>query len=199
MATSDWSDFLAGWWYKTFQSSFGLNKFITRHFRSRDFQFQGKPYGWRLIGYCATSGCACALPYFPREPPSGWRDVWWRHFRRKGPTRANIAQLLVAHAHAFQRTPSGSRDDWWRHIRHATSGHAQWYILYYYSKKKAREPVVRSFPWLTSLPVRAASVDVTSGDVASGSSSLLLLELSLYTTVVFLRKVWRCQMCRQKP
>ena len=31
--------------------------------------FQGKPYGWRLIGYCATYGCACALPYFP------WGDV----------------------------------------------------------------------------------------------------------------------------
>ena len=34
--------------------------------------------------------------------PKRSRDVWWSHFRWKGPTRANIVQLPVAHA----RTPS---------------------------------------------------------------------------------------------
>jgi hypothetical protein len=37
---------------------------------------------------------------------STWsHDVWWRHFRLKGPTWADIAQLLVAHASTppFQR------------------------------------------------------------------------------------------------
>jgi hypothetical protein len=34
---------------------------------ARSHIFHGKPYGWRLIGYCATSGCACAHPTLPRE------------------------------------------------------------------------------------------------------------------------------------
>ena len=61
---------------------------------------------------------------------------------------------------------------------HVTSGshvgHAQWYILYYYSKKKSAETGCAcahdhfcdfwSFPLpMTSLPVRTASGDVTSG------------------------------------
>jgi hypothetical protein len=33
--------------------------------------FQWKPYGWRLIGYSATSVCACALP--SKGIPLGWR------------------------------------------------------------------------------------------------------------------------------
>ena len=62
---------LTGWWYKTFQSSFGLNEFIIVHFWSRipppsrgshtgDVwsgipPLPGEPYGWRLIGYCVNS------------------------------------------------------------------------------------------------------------------------------------------------
>jgi hypothetical protein len=99
-----------------------------------------------------------------RGSPTG--DVWWRHFRWKGPTRADVAQRLVVHARTLpMEPPSGSRD--------VTSGshvgHAQWYILYYYySKKKARELVAhahfRSGPLpVTSLPFRAASGDVISG------------------------------------
>ena len=63
-------------------------------------------------------------------------------------------------------------------LGHVTSGshvgHAQWYILYYYysKKKAAREPVAHAhaITSVTSLPVRAASDDVTSGS----SLSLLL-------------------------
>ena len=63
--------------------------------------------------------------------PTG--DIWWRHVRWKGPTRADIAQLPVAHARTFLReTPL------WGHVTSCSHvGHAQWYILYcYYSKKK---------------------------------------------------------------
>ena len=80
----------------------------------------------------------------------------------------------------------------------ATSGHAQWYILYYYySKKKAWEPVVHAHA-ITSDHV--TSSDVISGqgrfrDVTSGSFASLLLKcdfgcpyillwLSLYTTLL---------------
>jgi hypothetical protein len=51
------------------------------------------------------------------------------------------------------------------------AGHAQWYILYYYSKKKAREPVAHwhaiTSGHVTSLPVRAASGDVNSGSTTT--------------------------------
>ena len=55
-------------------------------------------------------------------------------------------------------------------------GHAQWYILYYYySKKKAREPVVHAHA-ITSGHVPSSSGNVTSNDiisddVTSGSTS----------------------------
>jgi hypothetical protein len=41
--------------------------------------------------------------------PSGSCEAWWRHFRWNGPTRADIAQLPVAHAHTppFQGNPFG--------------------------------------------------------------------------------------------
>ena len=39
----------------------------------------------------------------PKEPPNFQRKPygWWRHFRWKGPTRADIVQLPVAHAHTL--------------------------------------------------------------------------------------------------
>jgi hypothetical protein len=47
-------------------------------------------------------------------------------------------------------------------------GHAQWYILYYYySKKKAREPVAHAHA-ITSGHVPSSSGNVTSNDVISG-------------------------------
>ena len=52
---------------------------------------------------------------------------------------------------------------------HATSGHAQWYILYYYySKKKAREPVAHAHNMPTDmwLPVTVTWLPVTSLPVA---------------------------------
>jgi hypothetical protein len=72
---------------------------------------------------------------FSRGRSTGSRDVI---SGQKAPTRADIVQLPVAHAHTLPR----------EHLRcYVTSGshvgHAQWYILYYYySKKKVREPVV---------------------------------------------------------
>jgi hypothetical protein len=70
--------------------------------------FKGKPYGWSFIRYCATSGCAYAHPTLPMESRRGSGDVWWRHLRWKGPTRANIVQLPVAHSRTSPKgTPFG--------------------------------------------------------------------------------------------
>jgi len=65
-----------------------------------NFQFQGKPYGW------------------------------WRHFRLKGPTRSDIAQLPVAHAHTQGKIPSGSCD--LRSLPVAMVFVQLYYILYFY-------------------------------------------------------------------
>ena len=70
---------------------------------------------------------------------------------------------------------------------HATSGHAQWYILYYYNKKKAREPVAHAHAITSgqsssghvisvrSFLVRAACGDVTSGSTTSSNATLAVL------------------------
>ena len=94
-----------------------------------------------------------------RGSPTG--DMWWRHFRSKSPNRVDIAQLPVDHTcippilwgHVtFGHITSGSQ---------ATSGHAQWYILYYYyGKKKVRELVAHAHV--------ITSGHVTVGDVISG-------------------------------
>jgi hypothetical protein len=56
-------------------------------------------------------------------------------FSVNGPMRAEIAQIPAAHAGTLQRyVTSGSHVD-----------RVQWYMLYYYySKKKAREPVAHT-------------------------------------------------------
>jgi len=48
-------------------------------------------------------------PYSSKGTPKRSRDVWWRHVRWKGPTRADIEQLPVAHARTppFQGNPKG--------------------------------------------------------------------------------------------
>ena len=135
---------MIGWWYKTFQSSFGLglrtNKITPQwYFRSRMRAFHPSsesPTGdvWSDI---------LQLPFaharsLPREYL--WGDVWWRHFRWKGPTRVDIAQLPVAHAHT-QGNPKGIT--WLTSLPVAmllVLLYYLYYILYYYySKKKARE------------------------------------------------------------
>jgi hypothetical protein len=50
----------------------------------------------------------------------------------------------------------------------ATSGHAQWYILYYYySKKKAWEPVAHAHA-IISGHVTSSTGHMTSSDIISG-------------------------------
>jgi hypothetical protein len=64
--------------------------------------------------------------------PTG--EVWWRHFRSKGPTRADIAQLPIAHAQTLQGKPTFGHGLFrWRHFR--------------------SEPLPVTWPPLTSLPV----------------------------------------------
>ena len=71
-------------------------------------------------------------------PGEALRDlVWWHHFRAKGPTRADIAQLPVTHARTLPRELLRGHVTSGSHV-----GYAQWYILYYYySKNKTREHV----------------------------------------------------------
>ena len=114
-----------------------------------------------------TSSCTCALPYFPGE-------ALWVTFDdvisgQKAPLVRILHNVRLCMCTPFQRTPSVSRDvTFGSHV-----GHAQWYILYYYSKKEVREPVVHAdaITSVTSVPVRAASNDMTSGDVTSGRIS----------------------------
>ena len=75
-----------------------------------------------------TPGRAYTFAYSPGE---ALRDHV-TSFSVKGPTKAEIAQIPAAHARTLQRyVTSGSNVD-----------RVQWYMLYYYySKKKAREPV----------------------------------------------------------
>jgi hypothetical protein len=106
-----------------------------------------------------------------RGSPTG--DVWWRHFRWKGPNRADIAPLLVAHAHTLPRGhPSGSRD--LRSLPVAMVLVLLYYILYdYYSKNKTRETVVHAHA-ITSGQDRYRKRDfrsepfMTSGGVSYG-------------------------------
>jgi hypothetical protein len=87
---------------------------------------------------------------------------WWRHFWSKGPTRADIAQLGSCACIHPREPPSGSRD--FRLLRvtfdDVTSG-----------QKAPLGQVLPKFRLrmhTRSLPVRAASEHVTSGDVISG-------------------------------
>jgi hypothetical protein len=107
-----------------------------------------------------------------------YKDEQSHHFRSKGSTRADIAQLQRSFAHAQTQG---------NYLRgHVTSGsplgHAQWHMLYYYySKKKNRSKLFRmrmhSLPvpvrvtWLMSFPVMASSSNVTSSDVIRPSGA----------------------------
>ena len=94
------------------------------------------------------------IVYFYSLRRFSYNRVLLFHFRWKGPTRADIAQLPVVHAHTLPReSPSGSRD--LRSLRVAMVLVLLYYILYYYSKKKTR-----SLSWL---PVSADSGDFRSG------------------------------------
>ena len=114
---------------------------------------------------------------FSSVSPKG--DVWWRHFRWKGPTRADITQLPVTHA----RTLSGSRDC-------MLNGTVCTTTLVRKKRGDMTSLPVTSIPitWLTSLSVTAASAYVTSGDLmhAQSSDPLDPLEIRLepcwYTT-----------------
>jgi hypothetical protein len=103
-------------------------------------------------------------PIFSRG--SSTDDAWWRHFRLK--------DSIIGGNPYFCHVKSGS---------HATSGHAQWYILHY-SKKKARWPVARAHT-ITSGHVtfdHLISSHVIFGDVTSCSSPEIWLEPCWYTT-----------------
>ena len=135
---------------------------------SRSHIFQGKPYWvtWRLMTTFPVKRfsnreqsllpVAQARIHPSKGIPSVSRDVWWHHFRWKGPTRANIAQLPVAHACTLPRKPLRGDVTFDDVTSGSHVGHAQWYILYYYnSKEKPFEPDVHAQNILpvTSFPV----------------------------------------------
>jgi hypothetical protein len=57
---------------------------------------------------------------------------------------ANIAQISVAHAHTLPREPRRGHVTLDDVTSGSHVGYAQWYILYYYSKKKAPESVAHA-------------------------------------------------------
>ena len=88
----------------------------------------------------------------------------WRHFRSG---LLSVTSLPVVHAHVI--TSSSSTTNMTLSVP----------IYYYYSKKKAREPVSHAHAITSvtsgsgpSVTIRAASGHVTSGNVTSGSTSL---------------------------
>ena len=86
----------------------------------------------------------------------------------KRPTGADIAQLPVAHAHTLPREPLRGHVTFDDVTSGSHVGQAQWYILYYYySKKKALEPVAHAHA-ITFGHVTSSSRHVISGDVISG-------------------------------
>ena len=72
--------------------------------------------------------------------------------------KTELGRILCNFRVTFDDVTSGS---------HATSGHAQLYILHYYGKKKARESVANAHA-ITSCHVTSSSGHVTSGHVISG-------------------------------
>jgi hypothetical protein len=103
------------------------------------------------------------ISQLPRESPSG--DVWWRHFQWKGPTRADIAQLPVAHAHPFH----SFRVTWhsWPSITSGSHGTCTTVLHFVLLLVVQNVPLCMH---MRSLPVlwRASSGYVTSGNVTSG-------------------------------
>ena len=122
----------------------------------------------------------------PSEGTSkGSRDVWWRHFRWKGPTRANIAQLPVVHARTppFQENPFGVT---WRLMtshpvamllpvmRNGTSKvwkkHGNRLHMHTWSLPVTWLPVPDTWLPVTSFLVRAVPGDITPGSSSSNAT-----------------------------
>jgi hypothetical protein len=139
-----------------------------------------KPLGQRLLGYLVE------IPKWERgrDRKHPWSTTQHLEQLRSYPKGNHPLSVLWRHF--------TSRDDTFGHVTsgsHATFGHEQWYILYYYySQKKPRGctyghaqnilPVMTSLPitWLhvTSFPVWAASGDVTSSNACVMARSPLL-------------------------
>ena len=94
-------------------------------------------------------------------PGEALRDlVWWHHFRAKGPTRADIAQLPVTHARTLPRELLRGHVTSGSHV-----GHTQWYILYYYYRKKKTRDLVAHAHAITSCPGHFRERDFRSGSL----------------------------------
>ena len=130
---------------------------------------------WRHFRWKGTTGADNTnLPVaHERTPPFQWNSfgVTWRLMTSlsvKRPTGADIAQLPVAHAHTLPREPLRGHVTFDDVTSGSHVGQAQWYILYYYySKKKALEPVAHAHA-ITFGHVTSSSRHVISGDVISG-------------------------------
>ena len=92
----------------------------------------------------------------PRGNPNfqGKPNGWWRYFRSKGPTRADIAQLPVAHAHTQGNLL-------WGHFRYLSVMRNDTFCTTIVRKNSGN-------CCARSLPVRMASGDGVSGDITSG-------------------------------
>ena len=137
--------------------------------------------------------------------PKGSRDVWWHHFRWKGPTRANIVQLPVAHARTplFQWSPFGIT---WRLM---TSNPVAMLLPIMRNGTFFTTTIVRKkrgnwlYMRMRSLPVTYGSDRMTSGsghvttdDVTSGSSTSLHLKYDF--SCPYLLLVLQSNICRDK-
>ena len=160
--------------------------------------FQGNLFGvtWRLMTSLPVKRHQIGqiLRYFrlhmraphPSEGTSKEsRDVWWRHFRWRGPTRANIAQFTVAHAQTppFQENPFGIT---WRLMtshpvdmllpvmRNGTSKvwkkHGNGLRMHTWSLLVTWLPVPDTWLPVTSFLVRAVPGDVTPGSSSSNAT-----------------------------
>ena len=106
---------MIGWCYKTFQFSFRLNKFILGSFRSRmraphptrEKKYGKKKYRKKSTGSKKYEKKSAGKKSKPGQDLFRSRDVV--NSGVKGPTRADIAQLRVAHVQNIlpNRTSSG--------------------------------------------------------------------------------------------
>ena len=115
-------------------------------------------------------------PHPSKGTPKGLGDVWWRHFRRKGPTWADIAQFPHARTPPFQVNPLGVT--WLSVMSHPLAMSVMrngTFCTTIIVRKKCGGKSGHAQA-ITSGHVTSRSGHVTSGDVTSGSTSSHLLK-----------------------
>ena len=116
-------------------------------------------------GYCATSGCAWA---HPREPLLGSRDL-----------RSQVVMVLVLLYYYYSKKKARKTE---KKIQEKSTGKMYEKIV---RGKKGRKP---QLPNIWSLPIRAASGDVTSGSTTSHH----LRKCDLKTSYILLTYILTC-------